>query len=259
MGHIRLGRLPRTQRWKKVIELLEQGASTDAIAEATFWAAYTGLSKVPEDVGFTQTLTTIFSFIDALQSKDPIGILRKKGFDVSADASLLDFVGSFQQRAASATAEVRARSDLAQIAQESFSQVLIGVAGSSMQTLFGLESGEAKKSLQTSLKGEKLGHTMHEFFTAFTQRYLNYYLGRELPAHVGAGRAFANIDRHSEFGKSFDLFVRQTIRITDEFTPGWYGKARYEQRLSHADVSKFAHVAFKKIRSEFRRGAESRG
>jgi len=49
------------------------------------------------------------------------------------------------------------------------------------------------------------------------------------------------------------------VRIANEFTPGWFGKARYENRLSHQDVSGFAHVAFKKIRSEFERGAEAHG
>ena len=259
MGHIRLTTLPRTQRWTEVVALLDQGASVDEVAEATFWAAYAGLDRVPKDAGFTQTLTSIFKFIDSLQAKDPVAGLRKNGFTVSPDASLIDFVSGFQEHAARAAADVRARSDLAQIAQESFSKVLIDSAGSSMQTLFGVQTGDVAKALKSTLKGQQLGRTMHEFFVGFTQHYLNYYLGRALPAHVGVGKALANVDRHSEFGRSFDLFVRQTVRITDEFSPGWFGKAKWEGRLTHIEVAKFAHTAFKKIRSEFKRGAKSSG
>lgn len=259
MGHIRLHRLPRTQRWNQVIALLNQGESVESVAEATFWAAHNGLKNVPLDAGFTQTLTTIFNFIDAVQAKDPFSMLRKKGFDVSPGASLFELIDSFQNQAARATAEVRARSDLSKIAQETFSQVLFNSTGASLQTLFGVESNQAEKAVQASLKGKELGHSMHEFFVGFTKRYLDYYLGRELPAHVGVGKAFKNIDQHSEFGRSFDLYIRQTIRISDEFTPGWFGRARYEGRLSHDDVARFAHVAFKKIRSELRRSAKSHG
>ncbi len=259
MGHLRLGRLPRSQRWDKVLQLLDSGAPIDEVARETFWAAYTGLGKVPVDAGFTQTLTTIFRFVDALQSKNPTTALRQSGFDVGQDASLFDYIGSFQERATRAAIDVRAHSDLAYMAQESFTRVLMESAGSSLQTLFGLESGDAGKSLKTSLSGQNLGRTMHEFFVGFTQKYLSYYLGRATPARVGISKSLANIDKHSEFGKSFDLFVRQTVRITDEFSPGWFGKARWEDRLTHMEVSKFAHTAFKKIQSEFKRGAQKNG
>ena len=251
MGHNRLDRLPRTMRWQQVIDLLDEGASVDELAQATFRAAQTGLKRVPDDPGFTQTLTVVFNFIDAIQSKSPLADLRKNGFDVGDGESLFDQVGGFRARAEQAAMAAHARSDIAEIARDSFAQVLLKSAGSSLQTLFGVESGDASRAFQTSLKGKPLGSTMHEFFATFTQRYLNYYLGREVPYHIGVGKAFSNTDRHSEFNPAFDLYVRQTVRIADEFTPGWFGKARWEQRLTHKEVSGFAHVAFKKIRSEF--------
>jgi len=115
MGHLRLSTLPRTERWGRVLQHLDEGAPVNDIAKETFWAAYSGLTKVPADPGFTQTLTTIFNFVDALQSKNAVAALRQKGFDVTRDASLFDFIGSFQERARQSAVEVRAHSDLAQI------------------------------------------------------------------------------------------------------------------------------------------------
>ncbi len=100
---------------------------------------------------------------------------------------------------------------------------------------------------------------MHEFFVNFTNQYLNYHLSREVANHIGISKAVTDIDGHTDFGKAFELYVRQTVRITDEFVPGWFGKARWEKRLSHGEVAKFSHVAFRKIRSEFGRGAQAHG
>ena len=239
--------------------MLGEGKSIPELALATFHAAQTGLSRVPSDKGFIHTLTAIFSFVDALQSKRPVESLQKRGFDVSDDTSLFDWVAAFKRQAAKAALQAHARSDVGEIARNSFSDVLIRLAASTTPSLFEQEVAYGGRVLQTQLKGSSLQITMHEFFVAFTQRYLNYYLGRETPYHVGAGKTFANIDSHSAFGREFDLHIRQTVRITDEFTPGWYGKAKYEKRLTQADVARFAHVAFKKISSEFEQGTLTRG
>jgi hypothetical protein len=257
MGHTRLGKLPRTYRWRQVINLLEQAVSLPELAQATFDAAQAGLACVPKDQGFTQTLTTIFEFIDGLQSRDPAAVLRQKGFALPNDASLFDYINSFKERADATISEVRLRSDVAEIAQNSFTQTVFEGVAPSLPTFFGAGPGDVQKALQTNLKGQLLTKTMHAFFVTFTQQYLNYYLGRELPCHVGQGKTLSDINGHSEFTEAFNLYIRQTVRITDEFTPGWFGKARYEKRLSHESVSRFAHVAFNKIRGEFSRDAET--
>jgi hypothetical protein len=236
--------------------MLEEGKTVPQLALATFHAAKTGLERVPDDVGFTQTLTTIFSFIEAFQSKSPETSLRIKGFEISKDSSLFEYASAFKKQTSIATAQARARSDIGEIARNSFSEVLVKSVSGTAQSLFGTEISDSGRALQAHFKGTSLKTTMHEFFVVFTQRYLNYYLGRETPYHVGAGKTFANIADHTEFSKAFDLHIRQTVRITDEFTPGWFGKAKYERRLTHADVARFAHVAFKKISSEFERGAK---
>jgi hypothetical protein len=259
MGHLRLDRLPRTHRWKKVIEALANGDPVEKVAETTYWAADTGLAKVPQDVGFTQTLTVIFGFVNAIQSKNPDAALRKAGFEVPDGASVFDYINSFKEKASAAAVRERARSDIAEIAQDSFAKVLVKTAGAASPSLFGDDSAQTRTALHENLKASAIGGTMHEFFASFTSQYLNYYLGRETPYHVGPGRTFANLQEHSQFARDFDLSIRQTVRIADEFTSGWLGKAQWEGRLSPDDVSKYAHVAFKKIRSEFKRSVKGNG
>ena len=51
MGHSRLGWLPQTYRWQDVVELLTQGGSAAAVADATLDAAHKGLEMAARDRG----------------------------------------------------------------------------------------------------------------------------------------------------------------------------------------------------------------
>jgi hypothetical protein len=56
-----------------------------------------------------------------------------------------------------------------------------------------------------------------------------------------------------------DLHCREASRIIKEFSGGWYGKTLFEERYHPDKASQFAHVAFKKLRTELRkrRGADA--
>ena len=54
MGHVRLGRLPRTQSWKKVVELISGGADAAEIAAATSKAAEAEILRVGKDPAFVR-------------------------------------------------------------------------------------------------------------------------------------------------------------------------------------------------------------
>jgi hypothetical protein len=51
MGHSRLGWLPQTYRWQELVALVADGASADAIADATLDAAHAGLEQAVRDPG----------------------------------------------------------------------------------------------------------------------------------------------------------------------------------------------------------------
>jgi hypothetical protein len=55
MGHIRLGRLPATKKWKQVVALLAYGASTEQIAGASAEAAENSLEHARHDLALVQS------------------------------------------------------------------------------------------------------------------------------------------------------------------------------------------------------------
>jgi len=253
MGHNRLRTLPRTYRWNQVIKLLNTGGDVSAIVEASMAAAGHGLQKIGRDAGFVHTLTAIFKLVEAVSSPDFERALRDNRFSVPKDASLFDITSTFKAKVDTDLDRLRCKSDVAEIAQNAFTETLFRYVLSDSPSLFGETPRSVQRSLQTHLTGVRFKGLMHEFFTGVTSRYLSYYLSRELSNHVGPDARFPTLTAHREFNEAFDLYVRQTVSIADEFTPAWFSKAKYEQRLDYDSVSRYSHVAFKKIREEFTR------
>lgn len=254
MGHLFLRNLPRTRKWKQVIDLLEANGNVPEIARASMEAVQAGLKKVPDDPGFRLTLAAIFDFVDSLQSADPSTSLWEKGFQLPAGPLILDYVASFKRKLDLDLSIQRSRSDPAEMAQNAFTETLVKSATASGE-LFGIKPDEARSILKQQCTGQQFKTLMHEFFTGFTRRYLQSYLTRAFPNYIGPNRRFGSMGSYNAFNDAFDLHIRQAIRITDDFVPGWYGKARSEDRLTPDSVTRFAHIAFKKIRGEFGRGA----
>lgn len=252
MGHLRLGHLPQTHRWKQVIALLENGADLPELADASFHASLTGLQRVPSDPGFLSVLHSIIELAEASRKKNLKSGLLKAGIDSSVHSSSFRFISAVAGKLSDSLSQVYPRSDVGKIAQDAFVESLTRQVRGKAGSLFG--DAESAKSLTAAFRGNQFKSLMHEFYSVFTSRYLSYYLSREMPHHVGSGKRFANLDEHDGFNREFDLYCRQRVRITDEFTPGWIGKAIYDGDTGADAVRRYAHVAFKKLAREFERG-----
>ena len=79
MGHIRLGTLPQSKKWRDVVGLLESDAPLDAIAEAAARASEYDLKRATNDPGF--------QFVTSLLVRLPF-LARAPGFEEIALAPL---------------------------------------------------------------------------------------------------------------------------------------------------------------------------
>ncbi len=255
MGHLHLGHLPRTHHWKQVIALLDNGAEIPDLASSSVNAASKGLQNIPSDGGFAAIVSYIFELAKASWSSDISDSLSYIGIGSNSQKTSIDFISTIANNLSDRLSPVYPRSDVGKIAQDSFLETLSKQITGKTGSLFD-EDSQSAKSLTESFRGNGFKNLMHEFYATFTSRYLSYHLGRELANHVGIGKRFQDIDSHTEFSNAFSHYCRQTIRITDEFTPGWVGKSIYEGTLSKEAVSRYVYVAFKKITSEFEKGAD---
>jgi hypothetical protein len=256
MGHIRLGRLPRTVKWKQVVSLIDSGASTAEIALVALDASRKGLQAASKDPTLIYSVWLLTQIPLAAKGRNFSEELRERGLEVSQKPTLMEVVGAFTDAVDAYTRGQGARSDLGEMAQLAAVESFTKLAGEKTRSLFGATPEDVQRAVRSFSTTKQFGNLGRDFFSRFLSRYLTYFLSRELSNHVGPGQRFANIQEHSAFNQALDIYCRQAARIVQEFAGGWFSKTNYEGGIDLKKAGDFAFVALKKIRSELAKGEQ---
>jgi len=255
MGHIRMGKLPRTRRWKEVLDLIGGNASSAAVASATLDAADAELSIAANDPGVLRTVWLLTQLPDAARNVHLGDALRELGLRVSDSPTTTEIATAFTDAIDRHVNGLRARSDLGEMAQMAAVETLATTLSSRTESLFGSKPEDVQRELGKLATEKQFSTLARDFFGRFTQRFLTYHVDRELPRQVGKNGRFPTNDERENFAKALDLHCRQASLIVEKFAGGWYSKARYEKNLTEPGVQRFVGYALKKMRHELQRGA----
>ncbi len=259
MGHWRLGNPPRTRRWNQLVELLTDGESQfDEIADQSLRAVELGLKNAATDFGLQTAFWLLVQIADSAKRDRFRERLWKCGLTIPDAATPADLTSSFALAVQDKIVRAGRQSDVGDIALASATETLTKCVSETTRDLFDSAPKRVDKSLEKFAGKSGFASLGKEFFSSFSARYLGYLLSRELSNHVGGNNRFRSIANHNEFNKALGLHCRQASRIVEDFSGGWFSKHAWQGKLSLNDVSGFLHVAFKKLRAEFRRGG-SRG
>jgi hypothetical protein len=254
MGHIRLGTLPRTQKWDRVVGLLSGGADVEMIAAASADAAEHSLEAASRDEGLAHAFWLLTQIPQAARQPDFANQLWELGLNVSSRPTLLEIVAAFTRAVDTHVSERGRRSDLGEMAQHAASETITTLAGLELPSLFGASASDVQKALAGLGTSDRFTIVARDFFSRLTSRSLGYFLSRELSKHVGPDKRFSAINEHSEFNAALDQHCREASRIIKEFSREWYGKRLHGQReITRLEARKFAHIVFRKLRAELRK------
>jgi hypothetical protein len=254
MGHIRLGTLPRTQKWDRVVSLIAGGADVGLIASASADAAEHGLERASHDEGLAHAFWLLTQIPQAARQVDFSERLWELGLNVSSRPTLLEIVAAFTRAVDGHLRESGKRSDLGEMAQHAASETLASLAGRELPSLFGPNASDVQQALAKLGTSDRFSVVARDFFSRLTSRSLGYFLSRELSKHVGPNKRFAAVGEHRDFNAALDLHCREASRIIKEFSGGWYGKTlQQEKQITQYEARNFAHIAFKKLRAELRK------
>lgn len=260
MGHLRLGELPRTRKWQQVVALIDGGAGTAQIANATISAAEKGLRLAGEDAGLVETLWLLAQLPLAARSDDFAGSLRDVGIEVGDTPTLMEVVGAISDAVDRRLASIGGRTDLGEMAEMAAAETLSRIIGERTQSLFGTTADDVKRELQRLATNRQFSGFTRAFFARLTERYLDYFLSRSLTLHVGEGKRFASLAQQAEFSKALGTHCHEASAIVEEFSGGWFSKTNWERGgISRTDAAGFAHVAMQKLAAELKRGARPHG
>jgi hypothetical protein len=256
MGHIRLGRLPDTVPWRRVVELLAEGADAGTVAVATTDAALNGLEQARGDEGFAHTVWLLTQTVLAARNADFAGALARAGVRTEQDPGVLDVAAGFSDAVDRHLRKRHSATDLGEMAQLAGVESVTELLSRHSANLFETTPDEVRTAARELSTRAGFAELAHDFFARFARRFLTYHLGRELSNHVGGNGCFADPVEHTAFVEKLDVHCREAAAVAKRYAGDWYSKANFEGGISPDKARSFADRVLKKLRDELRiRGA----
>lgn len=251
MGHMRMGELPATRKWDEVIQLISGGADVETVAAATSMAAERSMIDASNDPAVCQAFWLLTQIPLAARQPNFPGRLRELGLAVGNRPSLTEICCALTE-AIDIRVPYGARTDFGEMAQLSAVEALNAVTTRETGNLFDARHEETREALAGLATVKQFGVLGRDFFARLTRRYLEYYLSRELPRHVGPERRFHSLSDHQHFQEALETHCRETALIVRDFAGEWFSKTNYETGIAPEHAGRFANIAFSKIRKELR-------
>ncbi len=259
MGHILLGTLPVTRKWREVVGLVSGGAPPDLIAGASASAAEAALRHARDDPALLHSFWLLTQLPLAARTPDFLESLQALGLRIDRDPSLLEIVGALTEAIDRQTESAGGRTDLGEMAQLAAADSLATVVGSNLPSLFGPSADDVQLELGKFAARDRFAVLARDFFARLTERYLDYYLSRELSNHIGSTRRFISSDAHADFNDALSQYCREASRIVEAFAGGWYSKTNFEGGITPEKAGAFVFVALRKVRQELRKRSAGHG
>lgn len=250
MGHIRLGRLPKTRPWDKVIGLLATGAPVNDVVAASAKAAEAALTEASSDPALVHAFWLLTQIPLAARSSDYFANLERLDIKAGRDPSLLAVVTAFQEAVDKHARRAPGKTDLGEMAQLAAAESISTFAARDLPGLFDVTAADVKLALGKLAAPDRFARLARDFFSRLVWRSLEYFVSREIANHVGPGRGLPSIQSHVEFRQALEQHCREAALIVEAFAGGWYSKTNFNGGITPRKAANFTHVAFKKLRAE---------
>lgn len=254
---MRLGTLPRSKRWRDVVDLLDLDGSLRDVAEAAAWASEADLSHASDDPHFQYVTSLLVQLPLAARAPGFENGLERLGIDRDRGVSVTALLSGIDEAIERQAFEGGRTSDAGELARASLLETLSESLRGRLPTLFEPTPQEVRKTLASFAGGDRFALLARDFFARLTYRSLDWYLSRELANHTGPGRRFDTDADRTEFQSALAQHAYEASRIVETYAGGWYGKTVWRnQSLTQDAINNFTRYAFKKMRLELGRRRE---
>lgn len=263
MGHTRLGQLPRTRKWREVVELIAVGANVPQVASATIKAAESAFKFVSNDKGYNEAVWLITQLGLAASHSNPLEYLRSQGVDIPNETSLPGIVVALSEALDRHSLAEGGKSDLAELSHRALVDAVVQRLEPKLlqMSLFNLKAEHTQQALTEFGKEKQFGKLASEFFSRLTRECMNYFLSKTLATNLGEGQRFTTMNQMSQFDSALATHCREASAIVEKFSEEWFSKHRYieDKQISRESATGFASYALKKMNDELRIRASNDG
>jgi hypothetical protein len=233
MGHIRLGRLPRTRNWQRVVGLIGAGAATPEIAAATLEASKRGLKEAERDPAVVYPFWLLTQLPLCARKLNFVRELGNIGVSVAARPTLMELIGGLSDAVDSHVRLKGQRSDLGEMAQMGAAETLTTVLANRTANLFGSTAEDVHRELSRLGTPTNFSALARDFFARLTERYITYFLSRELSNQL------ETIHANRQFREALSLHCKQASKIVEKFAHGWFSTTNYRGGITPRKAAGF--------------------
>jgi hypothetical protein len=254
MGHERIGFLPRSKRWREIVEAIATSPTdypleVSRLADNTLRNVSDRFRRLHKDEGVQAAFGYLVSLATSHLPKGSGMASAMTGLEENPSPAriaknLNDWVNRHAMSREYAELACRAAADT--IAK--WTRTL-----SKQRSLFD-ESSPATRVWSETANGRGFCEMARIFFSHFTERYLRYFLEREASAKL------PSVEARQRFNDSLHEHVDQvskhafeTSKITQSFAAGWFNNYARSSRPTNSEIENFLAVAFNKIHEELER------
>ncbi len=257
MGHTRLGTLPRSRKWDRVVALLENNqVGVAQLAAETMEAAQGGLRDAANDPGLLQAYWLLTQIPLAAREGLLVSRLQELGIEAQSPTTPQALAAAYVSAVDDYLDVAGGRTDLGEMASLAGIETLVRATSGESLDLFEPSSGDVTQTLRSYATRKRFGELARHFFARLIRRFLQAYLSRELANHTGPHRRFSSPEENRKFNEALDLHCRQASLIVEQFSGDWYSKTNWEGGVTRERVAGFVPVALKKLARELGRDAE---
>lgn len=257
MGHQFSPEIPRTRRWKYLVEQLEDtGVATDTIFESTLWAAETGLANAAIDRGLSYPFWLLSYLVHSASGNQFHERLNAIGIGELESQSSRSLIASLLQNINRKRLATEVRSHVWDISSAALYETLQLHIQSSEQTVFGTQPLPPQTSLKAFASHNRFVQLSKDFLSSFLNKYICQIVERELANHVGQNKRFKNLADIDQFSINLKKHCRDIVVPTEPFLSDWFRRRQRLGTLSQGAAAGFIEHAIEKIIAEFKRQGE---
>ncbi|HKO14409.1 MAG TPA: hypothetical protein VJV22_20740 [Acidobacteriaceae bacterium] len=247
MGHIRLGRLPRTVRWIAVVEeLASPEASVDSVSDRTLLAASASLRRAVDERGCYLPLLNLSRLASAAHSEATFEHeLAGLGIPENVRRDGLRLLIALEN--ATSGERERHRTVFTDIAERAFREVVRSRVRSEAESLWGVSPENVRRAFARQSTEQGYSEAVRDWFSRFIGRTLQYFIDRELSNQIGRGIAQTSTDAvHLE--QAVLKYAFERTRILRDYAPGWFSKILWtEGGIPEEAARRFFAYGIKKV------------
>lgn len=259
MGHVRIGRLPKTILWQNVVGLIDDSPDDiPAVASGTVAAAEVRLRQLANDPSLVYCFWLLTRLTSASREDNFAQALERVGLPIPSTDSALAYISEINDQVRADLTPYTLSGPFGEIASLALRRALSETIGLHGRSLFGSSLEDVQRAFRAHSTPTRFGELARSFFGDFIARTLRYFVEREVSNLVGTTHVMRTVNDSRQFTMALDSYARDSARIVEEFAAGWYSKHNWETggAISQEEAQGFVAVALRKLRTELKSAAQ---